>query len=204
VLFRWDQGRLDELVPLLAGALEANPGLPIFRAWLALAHCDLDNLEEAGRYLAGSASERFEDVPHDILWVSTLCLYAEVCTRLGAREPAAVLYDALAPYGEQLVFTATTVLGSVERHLGQLAATLGRHDAAERHFTQACAVHERIGAPGYLARTRCDWANALLERGGAGDAERAAELLEQAARVARELGAAGIEKRATGATAGAR
>jgi tetratricopeptide (TPR) repeat protein len=204
VHIRWDQGRLEELVPLLAGALEQNPGLPIFRAWLALASCEHGNLDDAARYLAGSAGARFEDVPHDILWVSTTCIYAEVCRWLGAREPAAVLYDALAPYADQLIFTATILGGSVERHLGQLAATLGRHADAERHFAQACAVHERVGAPGYLARTRVDWANALLERGGAGDAERAGELLEQAVQAARELGAAGIEKLATGATAGAR
>ena len=189
VPLRWDQGRMEELVPLLAGALEANPGLPIFRAWLALAHCECDRPEEAERLLSISADERFEDVRDDIIWTATMTLYAEVAARIGAREPAAVLYDALCPYADQLVFNATTTLGSIARYAGQLAAALGRYDDAERHFAHAATTHAELEAPGFLARTRCDWALALLERGGPRDAERAQRMLDDATAAAREIGA---------------
>ena len=189
---------------MLAGALEANPGLPIFRAWLALAHCEGDRPDEAERLLAGSAGERFEDVREDAIWTSTMTFYAEVAARIGAREPAAVLYDALCPYGDQLAFNATTLHGSIARPLGQLAATLGRYDDAERHFAHAATTHAELEAPGFLARTLCDWALALLERGGPGDGERAKRMLDDATATAREVGAAGIERRAAQATAGAR
>jgi ATP/maltotriose-dependent transcriptional regulator MalT len=204
VPLRFDQGRMEELIPLLAGALEANPGLPIFRAWLALAHCESDRPDEAERLIAGSAGERFEDVRHDIIWAPTMGLYAEVCARIGAQEPAAVLYDALWPYADQLIFNATTTGGSIARHAGQLAAVLGRYDDAERHFAHAATTHAELEAPGFLARTRCDWALALLERGGPADAGRAQRLLDEATAAAREIGAAGIERRAAEATAGAR
>jgi DNA-binding SARP family transcriptional activator len=204
VPLRWDQGRMEELVPLLAGALEANPGLEIFRAWLALAHVECDRPEEAERLLSISAGERFEDVREDIIWTATMSLYAEVAARIGARAPAALLYDALAPYADQLVFNATTTLGSIARYAGQLAAALGRYDDAERHFAHAATTHAELEAPGFLARTNCDWALALLERGGPRDAERAQRMLDDATAAAREIGAAGIERRAAGATAGAR
>jgi hypothetical protein len=86
----------------------------------------------------------------------------------------------------------------------QLAATLGRYDDAERHFAHAATTHAELEAPGFLARTNCDWALALLERGGPGDGERAQRMLDDATAAAREIGAAGIERRAAEATAGAR
>jgi hypothetical protein len=46
----------------------------------------------------------------------------------------------------------------------------------------------------WLARTRVDLADLLIQRGE--DAERAAGLLEQALGTARDLGCAGIERRA--------
>jgi hypothetical protein len=49
-------------------------------------------------------------------------------------------------------------------------------------------------APIWLARTRVDLAELLLERGT--DTERAQVLLEQANATARDLGCAGIERRA--------
>ena len=44
-----------------------------------------------------------------------------------------------------------------------LAVTMRRWDDAVRHFEDALAVHERMAAPAWVARTRCDYA-ALLGR----------------------------------------
>jgi hypothetical protein len=54
----------------------------------------------------------------------------------------------------------------------------------------------RIGAPTWLARTRLEWARMLLTLRGAGDMERAQELLRQALTTARELGLGNVERRA--------
>jgi hypothetical protein len=88
------------------------------------------------------------------------------------------------------------VAGSVAHYLGLLATTLARFDEAEGHFTAASATHAHLGAPPWLARTRLEWARMLVGRGGCGDAERARELLTQALATARELGLAGVERRA--------
>jgi len=58
-------------------------------------------------------------------------------------------------------------------------------------------VHERVGAPVWLARTRLDWGRVLLTHGRPGDPERGRELLEQTLATARELGFATIECRAS-------
>jgi hypothetical protein len=79
---------------------------------------------------------------------------------------------------------------------GLLATTLRRFDEAESRFA-AAAVHERVGAVAWLARTRLEWARMLLARSGPGDPERAREVLDQALASARTFGLANIEHRAT-------
>jgi hypothetical protein len=57
-------------------------------------------------------------------------------------------------------------------------------------------VHERIGAPYWLAVTRVGWAKMLLRRSQAGDRDRAHAMLERALATAREYGFGGIERQA--------
>jgi hypothetical protein len=106
-----------------------------------------------------------------------------------------VLYELLAPYGDQFAFGYGGAWGAVAHHLGLLAATLDRFDEAEARFAVAAATHERVGAPTWLARTRCEWAAVLLRRGGPGDAGRARDLLDRALATSRELGLASVERR---------
>jgi hypothetical protein len=65
-----------------------------------------------------------------------------------------------------------------------------------RIFAAAAATHERIGALTWLARTRLEWARMLLARRGAGDADRARELLTQTLTSAQELDLGNIERAA--------
>jgi DNA-binding SARP family transcriptional activator len=188
----WDRGGLGDAIPLLEGAVAANPGLPVFSAWLALAYCEQQRPDDARRVLAVAAADDFRDVPWDIVWLPTVCLYAEVCTRLRARREAAVLGELLAPYADLVAFNASSVLGSVAGFLGGLGATGGDWRAADAHFAHAAAVHERLGAPGLLARTHCGWGLALQE---ADLHDRASELLERACAAAEQLGMSAIPKR---------
>jgi hypothetical protein len=95
-----------------------------------------------------------------------------------------------------VAFNSATTWGLVERLLGNLARVLGRYDEAERRLVSAAERHEQMYAPVWLARTRVDLADLLLGRGD--DAGRAQVLLEQALGTARDLGCAGIERRAVG------
>ncbi len=193
---RFDQGRLGELIPVLEQAVAENPGIPGFKACLALAYNEDGRREQAAPILEEERASRFECVPLDIGWLSTLALYAEVAAGLKAREAATLLYGLLAPWEGQVVFNGLFVFGAVTRSLGLLAAICGRAADADRHFAAAATLHERIGAPVLLARTRLDWAGMLLAQGAAGDHERARLLTRDALATARALDLVGLERRA--------
>jgi len=63
----------------------------------------------------------------------------------------------------------------------------------------AAEVHERIGAPLFLARTWMNWGQGLTARG---DGKGARDLLERAAERARAHGGAAIEREAEDLLAG--
>jgi hypothetical protein len=77
---------------------------------------------------------------------------AEICAWLDDRERAAALHELLAPFAH----VVTWQYGPVERLLGRLAATLGRHDEAEQRLRAAVAVCERIDAHAFLAMANHD------------------------------------------------
>jgi hypothetical protein len=71
-----------------------------------------------------------------------------------------------------------------------LAACLHRFDDAERHFTDALAMNERLGARPFVVRTRRAWAAMLLDRGAPTHAARARDLIATGRAEAAELGMA--------------
>ena len=190
------QGRLEEVVDLLAQVTADNPGIPGLRAQLASTYCELDRDAEAAALLVPDVANGFSDYPRDPLWLVGMALLASACAHLGLVEPAAVLYDRLAPFECQLPFAGSVVYGSVAYYLGLLATTMGRYDDADVHFSAAARRHDGIGAVYWLALTRLGWARMLLERDRPGDATRAWSLTEQAHAAAGELGLAAVQRRA--------
>ena len=76
---------------------------------------------------------------------------------------------------------------TVDRLLGLLSRTAGRLEDALAHFESGLAFCERAGyRPGY-GWTAYDYVEALLERGGADDRERAAAVQAEALAVALQL-----------------
>jgi tetratricopeptide (TPR) repeat protein len=192
---RFAQGRLGELEGRIAQAVAAHPGIPFFQAYLPLLLCESGRSDEARVPYERLAGADFAALPVDNLWIQTMPACALVCTHLGDRPRASVLYDLLAPYGEQFVFAYGGAWGAVAHYLGLLAATLDRFDEGEARFAAAVETYERNGMPTWLARTRCDWAAMLSRQGEPGDAARARDLLNQALATARELGLASVERR---------
>lgn len=191
---RFEQGTLGELEPMVAAQVQANPGIPAFRAALALARCESGMTDQAREVLEAEAADGFARFPYDSNWLVGLAIYAEVCGRTGGAGAAARLHAILEPYAEQVAFNSATTWGSVQRHLGNLAAVMGRPAEAQERLRDAAARHEAMGAPLWLARTRLDLARLLA----AGDGE-AAEwrwLAGQALATASELGAGTIQARA--------
>ena len=190
---RFEQGRLGELEPMVDAQVQANPGIPAFRAALALARCECGMDDRARELLDADGANAFASLPYDSNWLVGLSIYAEACGRVGSTVAAGALHGLLEPWADQVAFNSATVWGSIERHLGNLAAVLGRHDEASERLRRAAERHERMGAPIWLARTRLD-----LGRLPGGEPAGRRRLLEQAMGTGRELGCVTIERRAAG------
>ncbi|WP_035125917.1 ATP-binding protein [Conexibacter woesei] len=195
---RYEQGRLAELQPLIAQVVSDNPGIPAFRAVLALACCEGDLDDEARRVLAHESSTEFGELPPDVTWLPGLAIYAEVAAHLQERGAAEILYGLLAPWAGQVVYSGISAWGCVDHHLGQLAAVVGRFGEAEEHLRRAAELNAALKAPIWVARTELATARLLLQRNGPQDRERGRMLLERAAAAAQRLGSATLARRASG------
>jgi tetratricopeptide (TPR) repeat protein len=193
---RYEQGRLAELQPLIAQVVAENPGIPAFRAVLALACCEGDLDDEARRILAHETSSAFAELPPDVTWLPGLAIYAEVAAHLQDGAAGEVLYDLLAPWAGQVVYSGISAWGSVDHHLGAVAGVIGRYAEAEEHLRQAADLNAALRAPIWVARSELATARVLLARDGVQDRERGRALLERAAATAQRLGSATLARRA--------
>ena len=73
---------------------------------------------------------------------------------------------------------------------------LGRYDDAETHLRDALAMHQRMQAPYWIARTQLDLAELSLARQGPTDAATARELIQQAQRGIADYGYGGLQPQA--------
>jgi class 3 adenylate cyclase len=193
----YEQGRLAEFRGPLMEVFERPSQLPFVGATRAVVHCELGDLDAARAELEQLASVDFGDLQIEASWVVALCYCAVACAALDDRERAGALVRLLEPYADHVaVFAVGLGIGCVSHYLGLLTTTLGRLDEADVHFTNACAVHGRMDAPGWLARTHLEWGRVLLHRRQRSEEDRARELLGQAVSTARELGLTGVERRA--------
>ena len=133
----------------------------------AVLYLEIDRTAEA-RAIFEPAVDQLAGLRRDMQWLRCMSQLAYVCARVGDQGRAAVLADHLAPYAGQVVATGVTWFGAVDHHLGSLAAVGGRFDDAAAHFAAAEALHQRIGAPTWLARTRLEWARHAAAPGGPG------------------------------------
>ncbi len=197
---RRETGGLDALEPAVRSAVEQFSFLRVYRAALAALYADLDREPDAREQFSIIADAGYDEIAKDMFWMATIALLSEACHYLGDAAEAAKLYDIFSRVSPRTVLVGSgspyTSLGSSSRYLGLLASTLDRWDEAQRHFEDALAMHERMGAPGLMARTQHDYAKMLLARNAAGDRTRAIELLDMALPTARTLGMAPLVSKA--------
>jgi tetratricopeptide (TPR) repeat protein len=153
-------------------------------------------LSETGEH--GEATERLhallarsDELLSGFLRPTSLAFLAEATAVLGDTDAAASLYkwlEAEARHGECVNVGAHVYHGALRRYLGLLALTLNLAEEAVSHHEAALAVHERMRARGWIARSRYDLARALIARGAEGDVDRASRLVEEAITTAHELG----------------
>jgi DNA-binding CsgD family transcriptional regulator len=194
---RREQGRLQELAPVMQRFVHMSPETSTWRPGLALIYSELGLEQEARAEFEHLAAHDFATIPRDARWVTCMAYLAEVCAFLGDARRAATLYQFLLPHnGYNIVLGPTAACyGAASRYLGILAATMQRWETAQGHFEDALEMNARMGAQPWLAHTQHAYAQMLLARGHPGDRQLALHLLDKALAVSRELGMHALEAR---------
>ena len=162
-LLRREQGRLGEVRELVARSIDEYPTHQLWRCAQAQMGTELGLQGEAQRAFDALATDDFASLPFQEMWLISLGLLAEAAAALGDAARAATLYELLLPYADRVAVSyPEACTGAVARYLGILAATTSRAAAAKRHFEDALAMNEQIGARPWLAHTQHDYARMLI------------------------------------------
>jgi tetratricopeptide (TPR) repeat protein len=185
-----DEGALEELLPLVEGAVAKNPTLA-FRAVLASGLAEVGNTDAARVHLEELAADDFAAVLPGDTYLVSLALLAEVAATVGDANRAEEIFRRMQRASGNLVVAAAGVacVGAADRFLAMLAATCGRYDEAEGLFERALELEEGLGLSPFVARTRLWFARALAARG---DNDRARAVASASRLLAEELGMAGV------------
>lgn len=191
-LLRGEQGRLDEVEPLLRAGASETAVVPAWRCGLADFYSAAGRDADARRELDALATDGLASLPRDAAWLTSMALLASACTRLRDTDLAAALYAELLPYAGRIAIARPLVVfvGLVDERLGALASLLGRFDAAERHLASAHATASRMRALPWQAHVLHARAEMLRRRDADGDRTAAAAALDAADAIARPLGMA--------------
>ncbi|HEV7807073.1 MAG TPA: AAA family ATPase [Solirubrobacteraceae bacterium] len=188
-LLRRNQGRHEDLEPLLRRNADRLPAMQDWRCALALVLVETGRREEARKELDHFAASDFVDIPRGATWLPTLSMLGELCALLHDDVRARRLYELLAPFeGRNVVSIGAAYLGPVARYLGLLAMTMGSHERALGHLETARSAAARMGARPTAVLTALDAAEVLARRGAPGDADRATGLVQSVAGEAERLG----------------
>jgi DNA-binding winged helix-turn-helix (wHTH) protein len=198
VTLRLEQGRPAEIEDLVRRIRQQPARTSIFRAGALRALSDDGQHDEARAGLDAWRREGIPDPLDDTSGVLSLMVLGGVCFAEGDADAAAEVARPLERYvGENATSTFGGVcLGPVDRVLGLLAITLGRHDEAITRLRDSERATERQGARPTLTRVRLGLAQALLARGKRGDVAAAREMATSAAGLAEALGMESIASRA--------
>ena len=194
----WMRGSMGDLVPMIAEAAEATPGIPSISGFLAMACVDADSLDRAGQLLDRFAADGYV-LPQDNTWLDGMVEYAEAAIECRYPTHAEHISAQLAPFADQVACNAVTCEGPVSHYLGGLAAVQGRFDDAESYFARSEALCRQMGAKFYGARTDLQWGRMLAERDAPDDRDRARKMLERARSVAKDEGYRVVQRRAAAA-----
>ena len=185
---RREQGRLEEVLDMIERAGDAYPAYPVWRYVVIDVFAELERMDDARAALGASAADDYP-LYLEMQWLFAMSLLPEVCRYLEDVAAASAIYELLRPYPRRnAVLPPELCRGSVSRGLGILAATAADWNAAAGHFEVALEMNAAMGARPWLAHTQYDYARMLLARGGAGDRDRARDLLSSANALSRQLG----------------
>ena len=192
-LLRRELGRPEEAYEGLRRVVAERPTRALFRCALAALTAEAGREAEARRLFEELAPNAFAPVPRDNEWLLAGAFLAEACEALGDVPRAAVLYEELRGLHERSTSDVPEgSAGAMARHLGVLAAMLGRDEEAIAHLRAAIATDEATGGRPWVAHAQADLARVLARRGEDDEAE---ALRAAAGATAAELGLRRVARR---------
>ncbi len=195
-MLRLAQGRSGEIIDGIREFVEQYPRLLAWRCALALCLAETNQLDACRTEFESLASDGFEVIPEDNVYLAALACATEICSQLGDQPRAAQLYELLLPY-QDLAVTVSHLfyMGSVSHYLGVLASLIGRFDEAMDRFERALATYRQIDAQPFICYSQLGLALMLLARGSQEDHHRARGLLLSVEDAATRLGMSRIVDR---------
>ncbi len=166
-LAAYHRGGLRHLRSILADFAELVPEIAAWRFAAGLAAADAGD-QSSGRRELVRGMEVLADHPEPI-WLSAVCLAAELVGQVGADRPDWERVDRLlAPHAGLLAVNGvlSSEFGPTDRCLGILSAVDGDGEDADRRFAAAVEACRRLGSPLWELRTRTDWMMAGRALGG--------------------------------------
>lgn len=167
------QGRLDELLPMIAASAGRFTGLPGVQAAVPFAHAELGQLAEAGDALDRLATDRFlAEAQRGQSWTAALAMLARAAALTGDADVAARLLEHLRAWADRHVISplADAYYGPMSLYLGMSLATTGDDAAAAAELARAVGQAEAGGARPAAAWARAELADVLDRLGRADDA----------------------------------
>jgi tetratricopeptide (TPR) repeat protein len=184
------RGGLEELEPVVTGMVEQYPLLPAWRTGLVYLYSMLERPDEVRAQLDILAADDFEALPRDANWSVAVAILIASCAYIGDAQRAARLYEMLDPYSDSYTVAGSPalVVGSNELFLALAAATAGRWDTADEHFSRAVEGNTRSGNRPWLVHGNWEYARLLSRRDDHDARDRIRDLLCDCMAGATEMG----------------
>jgi hypothetical protein len=191
---RWYQGRITELIPMLAELVD-SPTLSTrdnaYFAGLAVAAATAGDRRLAAGMLARVRGRDLAELPRSSSWLTSMYGVVEAAHLLGDAETSAQAYALLRPFARlpMIASLGVTCFGSVHHSLGVASLTTGDVARAVEHLRAAVRANQALGHWPAVVLSRSRLGAALALRDGARD-ETARRELALAAQDAATLGMA--------------
>jgi hypothetical protein len=185
---------VSEIIPAIREMADSNQGHMTIRCFLPLALLEVDDVDSA-RVELESIAANIPELRRDATFLHSVWALSMSCADVGDPLIAATLYGLLLPFSRRWISTTASIcFGPVTLALGGLATVMGRFDEAERWLCQALA--DLTGLPPLSAAANVQYATMLARRGGPGDPEQAAGLVDGIVSTATALGMETVVRRA--------
>jgi DNA-binding SARP family transcriptional activator len=187
--WRWLQGRMEELRPLLelGKTGRASLGERALVAWVA---SEIGERDQAEAVMADLDPAEVTGGDRNFHWWFLMVGLAQTALNLGDRRWAATLYDLIEPYADHNCRAGqATFLGAASLQLGGLALLLGHEELAIGHLEAALTRHTDMEAWPLAAMTKHVLASALAKSESPPHGARAEVLASEATDAAVALGA---------------